>query len=373
MHTVTPLLLLLSSSLLAFSQPLLFKCASVFECSSRPCELLKQSAAVQAIDNRFLKDLYEEIKVQAASGEKLILFRGAVKNLNNLERLKLGNMKIVAVEPGAFQNLPNLIVLDLHKNFLVEVHDGVFNVLNVTEIYLQANRIERIATNAFDNMIYLEILNLDNNRLKRIDSDWFFNTPNVQYVSLKQNFIVNVPELAFKNIKGEHVTDDGDIVKTDIYLSKNRIRTIHPDAFRNFHTIGDLYLNNNRLQTLSNATFRNMKQIEFLVLAKNKLQSLDVTIFNNTDSIEELDLTFNKFECLSYEIVKRVNRTLLFGNKGLDCLCLNRLKRKLKQNGRNSVVRFEKRNCKKRKKKLIKLKKKKKKKRGQKRKKKDLM
>lgn len=191
-----------------------------------------------------------------ASSEKLVLFAGAVKNLNSLERLKLGNMKIVAVEPGAFQNLPNLIVLDLHKNFLEEVRDGVFNVLNVTEIYLQGNRIAKIAANAFDNMQYLEILNLDNNRLKNVESDWFFNTPNVQYISLKQNRLQHLPAMAFKNIKGEHVTDDGDLVKTDIYLSKNRIKTIHPDAFVNLHTIGDLYLNNNRLQTLSNSTFR---------------------------------------------------------------------------------------------------------------------
>lgn len=107
-----------------------------------------------------------------------------------------------------------------------------------------------------------------------------------------------------------------------------------------------------------------MKQIDFLVLAKNKLQTLDAGIFNATDAIEELDLTFNKFECLSYEVVRRVNRMLLFGNKGLDCLCLNRLKRRLVQEGRKGVVRFEKRNCKKKKKKLGKMKRKKKKKKG---------
>lgn len=363
------LLLLLNS---VTCQPL-FKCVTVFECSDRPCELVKESVAVQAIDNRFLKDLYEEIKVQAST-ERIVLYRGAVKNLNNLERLKLGNMKIVAIEPGAFQNLPNLEVLDLHKNFLEQITEGVFNVLNATEIYLQANRIETIASGAFDNMMYLEILNLDNNRLKAVHPDWFFNSPNVQYISLKQNRIEALPELAFKNVKGQHIADDGDIVKTDIYLSKNKITSIHPRAFTNLNTIGDLYLNNNRLHSLSNNTFGSIKQIDFLVLSKNKLHSLENGIFTTTSLIiEELDLTFNKFECLSYEMVSRVNRTLLFGNKNLDCVCLNRLKRKLVQDGKNSAVRFEKRNCKKKKmakKKLLKKAKKKKKLKKEKRKKK---
>lgn len=346
LHHLHIILLLAASPVRA--QPL-FRCAAVYECTRRPCRFLKESGAVRAIDGGFLEDRYEEIKVQA-SRERLVLFEGAVKDLSNLERLKLGGMKIVAVEPGAFKNLPNLEVLDLHKNLLEVVREGVFNVLNVTELYLQGNRIASVEKGAFDNMEYLEIINLDNNRLKTVDPEWFHNTPNVQYLSLKQNRIERLPEFAFRNVKGQHITDDGDTVKTDIYLSKNRIRTIHPKAFANLDTLGDLYLNNNRLQAVSNATFLNMKRVDYLVLSKNKIRSLDRDVFNATELIGELDLTFNKFECVPYEIASRANRTLLFGNRELDCLCLNRLKRRLVQDGRKSVVRFEKRNCKKKRK-----------------------
>lgn len=362
--TLPRILLTLTVSCAAYCD-VLFKCVTVFECSKRPCTFLKHSKSVSAIDRGFLKDLYEEIKVQS-SNESLVLFEGSVRGLHSLERLTLTDMKITAIQPNAFEDLPNLEVLDLRRNLVEEIEEGVFNVLNVTQLWLQGNRISRIATKAFDNMSYLEVVNLDNNRLTNVDTNWFGNTPNVQYLSLKQNLIEELPKRAFENIIGSHYTDDGDTVTTDIYLSKNKITTIHPDAFENLETLGDLYLNSNRLKTLSANVFSTLKNIQVLSFAKNKLVEIDDNTFSNTESIKELDISFNKLTCLPYSVADRAEKIVLLGNKGFNCSCLNKLQNKVNQNNRTTLIKFGGKTClkkkrkpkRKRKKKMVKRKRK---------------
>lgn len=322
----------------------LFKCVTVYECSKKPCSLLKQSEAVASINKTLLDDLYEEIKLQS-SNRTLVLFEAAIKGFHSLKRLMLTDMKITLIEAGAFQDLPNLETLDLRRNLLEEIEDGVFSLLNMTQLFLQGNKIKRIGANAFDNMEYLEVVCLDNNMLTAVDPQWFGNTPNVQYISLRQNLIDGLPARAFNNVRGLHVTDDGDTVTTDIYLSKNRIKTIDPEAFGNFEVLGDLYLNSNKLKTLDARVFKSLKAVEVLSLAKNKLIRIDEGLLSSVGDIRELDVSFNKLNCLPYSIVSRVNKTILIGNKDFNCACLNKLKNRLKQNNQTAVVRFEMRNC----------------------------
>lgn len=322
----------------------LFKCVTIFECSKRPCSLIKQSGAVASIDNLLLEDMYEEIKVQA-SNETLVLLEGAVKGFRNLERLTLADMRITSIVPGAFQDLPNLETLDLRRNLLEEVRDGVFSFLNVTQLLLQGNKIKQISPSAFDNMEFLEVICLDNNRLTAVDPQWFGNTPNVQYISLKQNLIESLPLRAFNNVRGAHETDDGDMVTTDIYLTKNRIEIVDPGAFDNFEVLGDLFLNSNKLKALDPHVFKTFKTIEVLSLAKNKLTIVDADLLSSVGNVKELDVSFNKLNCLPYNVVSRTNKTILIGNKELDCSCVKKLKSDIKENNRTTLLRFEMKSC----------------------------
>lgn len=312
----------------------LFKCVAVFECSKKPCKLLKQSTVVDTIDGSLLKDVYEEIKVQSFK-EPTVLFKGSVRNLHSLERLRLSSAKIARIEAGAFVDLPNLELLDLRRNLLQKLPNGVFNFLNVTELQLQGNKIKEIESGAFDDMEYLEVVSLDNNNLAALDPNWFKNTPNVQYLSLKQNRIEIVPYRAFGNIKGEHVTDDGDVVFTDIYLNKNRIHNIEFGAFENLHVLGDLYLSNNKLTSLDGSIFENLTNLEVLSLSRNKLNVLSSELRAN---ITRVDLSHNKLKCVPYSFVKNVKKTILTGNKRLNCRCLKELLV-------HKVVKYDKRQC----------------------------
>ncbi|KAJ8959742.1 hypothetical protein NQ314_006170 [Rhamnusium bicolor] len=259
------------------------------------------------------------------------LFPGSVKNLNRLTVLKFSFCAIDNIMPGAFVNLPNLATLALPDNEIDHIKTGVFNNLNITTLYLQRNQIKIIDQQAFDNMPNLYKLKINANMISAWDSNWFHNTPSLTEIIFRRNEIQKIPNNAFKNINGSHIYNGTYIVDTKIYLSKNNISVIEPEAFQGLGEISQLWLDRNQISKLDENVFSTISQIGALFLSKNKLANLPTYMFPKLNAdVDILDLTSNNnISCISYDIVSVVKLTNIQDIRRLNCKCIDEVVNRL--------------------------------------------
>ncbi|KAI4462392.1 hypothetical protein MML48_4g00015184 [Holotrichia oblita] len=219
--------------------------------------------------------------VQIINQSVPVLYRGAVKDLPNLADLILENSGVSSLEPGAFRNLTRLRLLRLQDNKIQEIKEGVFNGLPVSEISLKNNNISHIDAQAFDNLTKLQIISLDKNRLTTWDSNWFMHCSEIKELSFKHNFIRNIPERAFRNIRGVHHVN-GKTIFTNIHLDNNEIENIDPNALLGLRNLG------------------------WLILSRNNLKQIPETLLDPIEQIDWLKLNFNMLTCVPDKVLNKV-------------------------------------------------------------------
>ena len=107
-------------------------------------------------------------------------------NTRDLLTLDLANNKIETIKTATFQNLRNLKELDLTGNCLTRVPDLTENNQLLT-VSLGYNKIETIRTGSFRELKFLKKIILSNNRICKIETDSFIDLINLEELDLSYN------------------------------------------------------------------------------------------------------------------------------------------------------------------------------------------
>lgn len=195
--------------------------------------------------------------------------------------------QIHEIERYSFNELPNLQRIFLGGQYLKKIPYGVFNDLPVRQIYLAANYIELIETEAFS-CPNLFSLFLDKNRIEHFDTSWFpeEGLPNLLSIYLHHNKIRAISRKAFYKFPNISYID----------FSFNFIEYISNDIFKNTESLKLFDLSFNRLTTVSADSFVGLKYVEKLVLSFNLLKKLNLDMFIKSN-IKSVCLTPNPFKC----------------------------------------------------------------------------
>lgn len=228
------------------------------------------------------------------------VYTGSFVNLPKLAYLELISNEIRDVEAEAFQRLPKLNVLDISKNKLKKLREKVFNNLNISGLLLGNNEIEDVDTRTFDNLPKLRYLDLSNNKIKHVNNKWFKNTPKLTEIRLDFNYIFQLPERAFQNLK----------TVSEEYYFNNRYPTIS--------------ISNNKITYIHPGAFYGLEEIWHLRLDHNKITNIEDNVFDGVYKIHHLDVSDNKIKCLSEVMLETIKRTVtldLLGNSfSKDCV-----------------------------------------------------
>ncbi|KAJ8922989.1 hypothetical protein NQ315_001537 [Exocentrus adspersus] len=283
---------------------------------------------------RFNQDTVPNVRYLRFGGRIPTLSKNSVSGLDKVNVMQFVFCGVAEVQPGAFQNLPALVTLGLSDNDIERVQAGVFNRLNVSVLFLQRNQITTIDSQAFDDMPRLYKIKLNSNKISAWDQNWFRRTPALTEILFRRNKIEQIPNKAFVNIKGEHLK---------IYLSKNNISYIAPDAFQGLPELNQLWLDRNRIQELDERTFSHFTKLGTLFLSKNKLRSLPEKMFPKLDvEVDILDLAGNdNLTCVPFGVASVVKMTYVQHVRRLDCNCVDELLDKLKQAGKINEVKTD--------------------------------
>lgn len=262
------------------------------------------------------KNAEDAVKISVRN-QKLELKSNPVVN-SKLEIIEMEYNKL-SLQPGCFANYPKLWILSLVDNGLKSISKGVFNHLAVRKLNLSGNAIEGVEVGALDDMPNLEVLDLSNNKLKKVDSTWFKGSPKLDWLNFDYNQIGELQEGAFGNlIDGRRKSK-----KLSIWLSYNNIERIHPQAFKGFGVLGSLWLSHNKVNTLAGGPLRNLK-MESLFLDHNQIVCLGEEDLVGLRGIGEIFLQGNPLNCDCLKGVKswakRENVQVNVLGRSVECL-----------------------------------------------------
>ena len=106
------------------------------------------------------------------SGDVVPYFFSA--NRPNLESLYLSNCGILDLEPVSFSNFSKLVYLDLSANKLGNMHcnlsERLIKLISLKEINMANNSIDCIKPSIFEQMKYIEVINISNNNLHTFEA-----------------------------------------------------------------------------------------------------------------------------------------------------------------------------------------------------------
>ncbi|XP_069696520.1 uncharacterized protein [Periplaneta americana] len=213
------------------------------------------------------------------------------KSIFEIESLHLGNCKIWYIDVDAFNGLVLLDYLSLDNNLLTGLNVGTFkNMTHLQSLHLAFNRIDNLDAGIFEGLISLEMLNLAHNLLCSLRSDVFIGLTNLK----------------------------------NIFLSHNRLSTLHPDVFRHLTKLNALYLGENEeLQIPSNSSFLNIQTVEYLDISDCNKSSVMPISFENATNLTKLVLSNNNLKTIDYNIFRvmpKLTHIFLDGNP-LECDC----------------------------------------------------
>ena len=123
------------------------------------------------------------------------------RELTNLEVLALQNNKLNRIAECAFENLVELQKLWLDDNTLLELQVGLFqNLIHLRELDLSNNKLEALPRDIFRNLQRLVVLRLSFNNLHRIPAKLFYYCTHIRVLVLQGNPLLWIEKDALANL-----------------------------------------------------------------------------------------------------------------------------------------------------------------------------
>ncbi|XP_051176827.1 toll-like receptor Tollo [Leptopilina boulardi] len=234
----------------------------------------------------------------------------AFKNLSKLQDLSLSGNALSDV-PEAVRELQSLKTLDLGNNRVSRIDNESFVGLN--ELYglrLVDNKLENISRNAFASLPSLQVLNLASNMIRHVEPDAFAKNTVMRAIRLDSNQLTEIrgvfaglSSLVWLNISDNKLLwfDYTDVPPSltwldmhanqinklgNYYARQDNLQIKMLDASYNFITeisdinipnsIETLFLNNNKINKIADGTFLDKTNLDKVVLYGNEIQHLEV-------------------------------------------------------------------------------------------------
>ena len=195
---------------------------------------------------------------------------GFFSNLHLCKKVNLGLNRISIIEDGAFEGLEKLSDLNLKTNMLKELRPGMRKGLEGMdgELKLSYNQISRLTANTFVPLSRCQCFYLSYNQIQNIQ-DGAFNS----LISLKKLHIDNNNLTELNNVfKG---------LSKLLYLGLqgNQIKELKSSSLDHLASLQSLYLSDNKITNVDAHMFYGLTQLKDLYLKKNKIKSFGLQMF----------------------------------------------------------------------------------------------
>ena len=257
---------------------------SNFKCSLNYFDLSNNQ--INSLPAKMLHKCHSLKTVNMANNTLTVLDSGFFDNLKRLERLDLSGNRLATLTGRQTRDLINLVTLDLSNNqisLLVESSMTFESMASTLQILkLNNNRLKTIEAKVFTSLANLKELDLSYNELALIDKQTLNGLTRLTHLVLAQNDINSLHEEAFNFVPEILVLD----------LSHNKLRQ-SPGALKSLTKLQTLDLSFNGLEDLTEASFLELSTLWRLQLNGNSISNISKSLLTQLHSLQILDLSSN--------------------------------------------------------------------------------
>ncbi|KAG7259745.1 hypothetical protein CRUP_018838, partial [Coryphaenoides rupestris] len=301
----------------------------------RSCSVLCDHLALAELPKEFP---CEALSINVDKNRLKFLAERAFGTLPSLRTLSLDHNNISFITPGAFKGLPNLVDLKMaHNEYISYLHTRTFaglkklvrldmsdcNLFNIPdrifvdhitlrEVLCFKNNFRRIP-GAFRDMVNLTHIYLEKNRIEAVAYNSLLGLGNLRYLNLEENRIKVIHDQSFQDL----------LRLENFYLNDNVLPDLPQDAFKGLTRLKMLNLGGNLLTNVSKTWFSDLVELEVLYLDRNSLLAIEEGSFENLTSLITLHLNSNNLTALPFPVFQPVyflGRLYLFKNPW-ECDC----------------------------------------------------
>ena len=209
--------------------------------------------------------------------------------------LDLAHQSIVELNVNPFITLTSLKTLLLDYNDLVVLPRGLLSGLrNLEYLNLEGNRLSSLDGNMFNETKKITTLILWKNNLKQLPNKLFNGLVHLSVLDLDENDLTALPKGLFMGMKSLKV----------LFLNKNQINSLDEAMFADTNKLARLYLDENDLTVLPKRLFMGLTSLEHLSLDKNQINSVDGDLFNETKNLTRLTFDYNNLVQLPINVFR---------------------------------------------------------------------
>ncbi|KAF7283031.1 hypothetical protein GWI33_001562 [Rhynchophorus ferrugineus] len=243
------------------------------------------------------------------------VYPGTFNGTKKITKINLSRNKISILSDKGFAELMHLRQLLVSHNSIEAVADTAFEgVYNLEELDLSYNRIGNISSK-LSNLTSLQVLNLNNNKLTRIDRWDLYNLTKLTSLDLSNNYLTQFSlEMAPNNQLKSLNLDENRIdyfwvslmrlyMLEALYLRKNNISEISGFPGDSLHNIRTLDLSGNKIRTIRTGMFNGLPKLGYLNCSHNAIETVMVTGVLSLSSLHVLDLSYNNISDFDYNLL----------------------------------------------------------------------
>lgn len=229
---------------------------------------LEKNNITGIISSKTFTGLKNITKLDLSQQNITVLKNKSFEAMISLNHLNLSRNLIYEIENSTFIN-STIFILDLSFNNVTEIYFVKENLANLTELYLNNNKITYIESGLFKKQTSLKKLDLSENEITKIEPN-ALPLASLQYLNILDNRLVgNIETKMFSPAKFLRFLD----------LSNYNLSNINQLAFIDMPVLARLNLSHNAIEVIDTDNFRNMSNMYSLDLSFNKLEKLQ---FNNS-------------------------------------------------------------------------------------------
>ena len=250
--------------------------------------LTLSSNALSKLPDTFLSNNSLITAIILASNRLTEVHSNLFNNLTKLKKIDLQNNKLTEISNNSFSGCQNLSTILLQYNQISVIPVNLFTDTNIEVLNLGSNNISEV-DGLFHHIPTLQNLTLHVNKIRMIPSTMFRGTHNLIKLDLQANQIETIETETFENLSNLKI----------LILNRNLLNSLPSGLFRGCVSLQRLFLQNNNISDISKDCFPKYSDLRKIILSHNQLVFHQFqNPLNNLVSIEEIDLSYNKIDMI---------------------------------------------------------------------------